>query len=117
MGKQKVVILQDNQSSELATFSFDGDNANKIVINSKYDYSQIRVAYSLDGGNKWKETNDHIIALTQEELNSMNEEVVIEDEPVFEDTNGISKPKKTIVDYIIYLAIIALVIKLLSNLI
>ena len=54
---------------------------------------------------------------TQEELNSMNEDVVIEDEPIFEDTNGISKPKKTIVDYIIYLAIIALVIKLLSNLI
>lgn len=54
---------------------------------------------------------------TQEELNSMNKEVVIEDETVFEDTNGISKPKKTIVDYIIYLAIIALVIKLLSNLI
>ena len=54
---------------------------------------------------------------TQEELNSMNEDVVIEDESIFEDTNGISKPKKTIVDYIIYLAIIALVIKLLSNLI
>ena len=43
--------------------------------------------------------------------------IIYEDETVFEDTNGISKPKKTIVDYIIYLAIIALVIKLLSNLI
>ena len=38
-------------------------------------------------------------------------------ETVIENTDGISKPKKTIVDYIIYLAIIALVIKLLSNLI
>ncbi len=54
---------------------------------------------------------------TQEELNSANEEVIVEEETVIENTDGISKPKKTIVDYIIYLAIIALVIKLLSNLI
>ena len=58
---------------------------------------------------------------TQEELNVLNENInedsIVESDYVVESTDGITKPKKTIVDYIIYLAIIALVIKLLSNLI
>lgn len=57
---------------------------------------------------------------TQEELNVLNENInedsIVESDYVVESTDGITKPKKTIVDYIIYLAIIALVIKLLSNL-
>lgn len=60
-----------NKTSELATFSFDGENANKIVINPKYNDSKIRVRYSLDGKKTWKESDEHTIALTQEELNSI----------------------------------------------
>ena len=63
--------LRSNADSELATFSFDGENSGKIVLNSKYEGSSIRARYSLDGGATWKETNDHVIELTQEELNSI----------------------------------------------
>ena len=63
--------LKSNADSELATFSFDGENGGKIVLNSKYEGSSIRARYSLDGGTTWKETNDHVITLTQDELNSI----------------------------------------------
>ena len=63
-----------NKTSELATFSFDGENANKIVINPDYKDSKIRVRYSLDGKKTWKESDEHTIALTQEELNSITSE-------------------------------------------
>lgn len=65
--------LLGKNSVPLASFSFDGENAKKIVINSKYDDSEIRVRYSLDGKNNWKETNDHIINLSEEEIASINE--------------------------------------------
>jgi len=66
--------LNNGQSTELATFSFDGENANKIVLNSRYEDSNIRVRYSFDGGTNWKESNEHIITLTQDELNSITAE-------------------------------------------
>ena len=60
------------QIDDLATFSFDGENANKIVLNSRYDNSSVKVKYSLDGGKSWTETDKHIIDLTKEEINSIN---------------------------------------------
>ncbi|MCW5197805.1 hypothetical protein F1Z41_00365 [Clostridium perfringens] len=39
---------------ELATFSFDGENAGKIKINDVYSNSSIRWEYSLDGWKKKK---------------------------------------------------------------
>ncbi|MGF0111118.1 hypothetical protein ACQRD5_17255, partial [Clostridium sp. SGI.024] len=47
MGRNKV---------DLASFSFNGDNANKIVINNSYGSFSVPVEYSLDGGNKWVTT-------------------------------------------------------------
>ncbi|MGF0111117.1 NPCBM/NEW2 domain-containing protein, partial [Clostridium sp. SGI.024] len=41
---------------DLASFSFSGDNANKIVINNSYGSFSVPVEYSLDGGNKWVTT-------------------------------------------------------------
>lgn len=48
-------------------------NAGNIVINSKYDNSEIRVRYSLDGGNSWSQTSEHTISLSKDELNSIND--------------------------------------------
>ncbi|HCW53608.1 MAG TPA: hypothetical protein DG753_07720 [Clostridium sp.] len=72
MTKQLAQKYLGNVNSELASFSFDGENAGKIVINPKYDGSQIRVRYSLDGGANWIETDSHVITLTQEQLASIN---------------------------------------------
>ena len=41
-------------NTELATFSFDGENANTIMINDTYAESTIQVRVSLDGGNTWR---------------------------------------------------------------
>ena len=53
---------------DLASFSFDGENAGKIVLNSKYDDYNFQVQYSLDNGTSWKATQDHVITLSTEEL-------------------------------------------------
>lgn len=47
-------LLQN--ATALATFSFDGEDAGKLVFNSNYDTSTIRVRYSLDGGKTWTDT-------------------------------------------------------------
>ncbi len=54
------------------SFSFDGENAGKLMKNS--DYS-INWAYSLDGGNTYSEwTSGDFVELTQDELNSISAE-------------------------------------------
>ncbi len=59
---------------DLASFSFSGDNANKIVINNSYGSFSVPVEYSLDGGNKWVTTaaGTSSIQLTAEEVKSIN---------------------------------------------
>jgi len=60
--------LLSTMSTELATFSFNGSNSNTIIFNSKYDSSAIRVAYSIDGGINWIETDEHAIRLSDEQV-------------------------------------------------
>ena len=55
--------LLGSSKVDLASFSFDGENAGKIVMNSKYDDYNFQVKYSLDGGNTWETTLDHQISL------------------------------------------------------
>ena len=46
--------LLSSDKVDLASFSFDGENAGMIVMNSKYDDYNFQVQYSLDGGNTWE---------------------------------------------------------------
>ena len=60
----------------LATFSFDGENAGKIILSSRFDGSGVRWDYSLDGKNKWKEVSfsadeEHKWQLTKNEIDSI----------------------------------------------
>lgn len=60
---------------EMASFSFDGENAGKIMLGRQYDgVLALQYEYSLDGGNTWKtktideNTTDRNVTLTKVEL-------------------------------------------------
>ena len=60
---------------ELASFSFDGANAGKIMINSAYEAYDFNLSYSIDGGKTFSsKTTSHAIALTPEELSKITAE-------------------------------------------
>ena len=66
----------------LASFSFDGDNAGRIILDKSYDNYNLMVRISLDGGNSWEKFNEtgetteytsqHNIKLTEEQLKKIN---------------------------------------------
>lgn len=58
--------------SRIATFSFTGANAGKIILSKQLQSAQVTWSYSLDGGNNWKEIYEHFAELTPEEINSIN---------------------------------------------
>lgn len=63
----------------LATFSFDGEDAGKIVLSNRFDGNGIRWDYSLDGKKTWNEIaftadEEHKLKLTEEEINSITSE-------------------------------------------
>ncbi|WP_027334072.1 discoidin domain-containing protein [Mycoplasma elephantis] len=64
-------ILNGNNFT-LATFSFSGENANKIVINEIYKNSSNKYRYSLNGEQTFKETFDSIIELNDQEIKELN---------------------------------------------
>lgn len=66
-------LLGENKV-DLASFSFDGENAKEIIINSKYDNYDFQVQYSLDGGQTWIATLEHKIKLTQKQIEKINAE-------------------------------------------
>ncbi len=64
--------------TSLASFSFDGADAEKIVLSSRFDGNGIRWDYSLDGKKTWNEVastaEDHKHTLTKEEIASITAE-------------------------------------------
>ena len=57
--------------SRIATFSFDGANAGKIVLSKQLQSAQVTWTYSLDGGKTWKDSYEYFAQLTKEELASI----------------------------------------------
>lgn len=72
--KEIANALMGTDKVDLASFSFDGENAGKIVMNPKYDDYDFQVQYSLDGGKSWKATLQHKILLSREEIESITVE-------------------------------------------
>ena len=66
-------LLGLEEEEKLATFSFDGENKNKLVFNSIF--TNVRYSYSLDGGNIWTpavtSAENLMLELTDSELNSL----------------------------------------------
>ncbi len=71
--------LLGQTDTTLATFSFNGDDANKIVLSNKFDGSGVRWDYSIDGKQTWNEVSftgneEHKYLLTNEEINKITAE-------------------------------------------
>ena len=66
-------FLLGNMDTSLATFSFDGKDANKIILASKYDGVGVRWEYSIDGKKTWTTVDfsadeEHKHELTADEI-------------------------------------------------
>lgn len=58
--------------NRIATFSFDGANAGKIILSKQLQSTQVTWKYSLDGGKTWKECYEYSVQLTDEEIASID---------------------------------------------
>ncbi len=77
--RQMANYLLGKTDTSLASFSFNGDNAGKIVLSSRFDGSGVRWDYSLDGKTTWNEVSftgneEHKYQLTETEINSITAE-------------------------------------------
>ena len=63
-----------NADTEIATFSFDGENAGAIVLGSRFDGVGVAWEYSLDNQETWIQTHEHKVQLTNEEIESITAE-------------------------------------------
>lgn len=66
--------LLGNIDTSIASFSFDGKNAGKIILAERYKDTHVAWDYSLDGGITWTQTEEHELKLTDEELSSITSE-------------------------------------------
>ena len=72
-------FLLGQTDTSLATFSFDGEDAGKIVLSNRYNNTGIRWDYSIDGKKTWKEVSfsadeEHKLLLSEEQLDSITSE-------------------------------------------
>ena len=66
-------LLGNLENEKLATFSFDGEDKNKLVFNSMY--TSVRYSYSIDGGTTWSDSlTDLTYELSTSELDSITSE-------------------------------------------
>lgn len=63
--------LLGNIDTSIASFSFDGANAGKIILSDRYADSDLAWKYSLDGGKNWTQTEKHEVQLSEAELESI----------------------------------------------
>ena len=67
--KQVAKYLLKANDLEIATFSFDGVNANKIVLNERFQGNGVVWQYNLTSNtNDWKDASGMEVALTPEEI-------------------------------------------------
>ena len=67
--------LLNEVDTVVATFSLDGNNANKIILSEeKFGTSGVTWEYSLDGAETWIQVESNSILLTPEEIASLNHE-------------------------------------------
>lgn len=70
--KQVANALAGSVDGNIASFSFDGINGGMIILSSKFDGSDVRYDYSVDGGITWHETQENKFTLPQSHIDSIN---------------------------------------------
>jgi hypothetical protein len=65
------LINKSEQSGRIASFSFDGENAGKLMLTDSYSGIGVYWNYSLDGGTNWTEVDGDSVQLTQAELDAI----------------------------------------------
>ncbi len=66
--------LLGNTDTEIATFSFDGENAGAIVLGSRFEGVGVAWKYSLNNQETWTQVHEHKVQLTNEEIESITAE-------------------------------------------
>ena len=66
--------LLGNTDTEIATFSFDGENAGAIVLGSRFEGVGVAWEYSLNNQETWTQVHEHKVQLTNEEIESITAE-------------------------------------------
>ena len=66
--------LLGNTDTEIATFSFDGENAGAIVLGSRFEGVGVAWEYSLNNQETWIQVHEHKVQLTNEEIESITAE-------------------------------------------
>ncbi|WP_294168332.1 discoidin domain-containing protein [uncultured Clostridium sp.] len=95
-----LLTTKNTKAIQIATFSFDGDRAGEVVMNSKYG-EEINFQYSVDGGESWvngvgsaKLSNSQLDSITDENnilvrIPNYNDEFVI-------DIKSVKDPTRTV---------------------
>ena len=65
-----VNLYENTEVKRVASFSFDGENAKKIVLED--EYKTLNWEYSLNSGETWKSVNGAECLLSEEEINTIN---------------------------------------------
>ena len=65
-----VNLYENTEVKRVANFSFDGENAKKIVLED--EYKTLNWEYSLNSGETWKSVNGAEYLLSEEEINAIN---------------------------------------------
>lgn len=101
-----VNLYEDTTVRTVATFSFDGSNAGKIVLIDEFKGKTWE--YSLDGGNTWTQAGGDEVELSPAELQEINENDNIKiclaaDEGSIDSTIGIRKQQSPVMPNNMYL--------------
>ncbi len=76
--RQVANYLLNNHDTAIASFSFDGENANSIVLSSRFKDNSVTWKYSIDGGGNWSNNiNTHTYTLNSNELSHITSETGI----------------------------------------
>lgn len=59
-------------NNRVAEFSFDGENANKLILSRAFQGAGVVWEYSLDGGTTWTEVYEDSVTLTPEQIASIS---------------------------------------------